>query len=109
MYATTWRRSRESPDGLASLASQACILTGPSAGSYICPVEVIIRGYDPRDAAGLADVFFRSVRQVALSDYTAAQVKAWAPEPRTAEWAQGETSDGRLVLVAADADDRPVA
>jgi putative acetyltransferase len=72
-------------------------------------VEVTIRAYDPRDAAGLADVFFRSVRQVALSDYTAAQVRAWAPEPRTAEWAHGEASDGRLVLVAADEDDRPVA
>jgi putative acetyltransferase len=44
-------------------------------------VEVIIRVYDPRDAADLADVFFRSVRQVALSDYTADQVWAWAPEP----------------------------
>ena len=51
----------------------------PSAGSYICRVEVTIRAYDPRDAADLADVFFRSVRQVALSDYTAAQVRAWAP------------------------------
>jgi len=78
-------------------------------GSYICRVEVAIRAYDPRDAADLADVFFRSVRQVALSDYTAAQVRAWAPEPRTAEWAHGEASDGRLVLVAANADDRPVA
>ena len=72
-------------------------------------MEVAIRAYDPRDAADLADVFFRSVRQVALSDYTAAQVRAWAPEPRTAEWAHGEASDGRLVLVAANADDRPVA
>jgi hypothetical protein len=36
-------------------------------------MEVTIRPYDPRDAAGLADVFFRSVRQVALSDYTAAR------------------------------------
>jgi putative acetyltransferase len=72
-------------------------------------MDVTIRAYDPRDAAGLADVFFRSVRQVALSDYTAAQVRAWAPEPRTAEWAHGQASDGRLVLVAADADDRPVA
>jgi putative acetyltransferase len=80
-----------------------------SHGSYICRVEVTIRAYDPRDAADLADVFFRSVRQVALSDYTAAQVRAWAPEPRTAEWAHGEASDGRLVLVAANADDRPVA
>jgi putative acetyltransferase len=72
-------------------------------------VEVTIRGYSPRDAAGLADVFFRSVRQVALSDYTAAQVQAWGPGPRTAEWAHAEASDGRLVLVAADADDCPVA
>ena len=72
-------------------------------------MEVIIRGYSPRDAAGLADVFFRSVRQVALSDYSAAQVQAWAPEPRTAEWAHAEASDGRLVLVAADENDRPVA
>ena len=72
-------------------------------------MEVTIRVYDPRDAADLADIFFRSVRQVALSDYTAAQVRAWAPEPRTAEWAHGEASDGRLVLVAANADDRPVA
>ncbi len=72
-------------------------------------MEVTIRAYDPRDAADLADVFFRSVRQVALSDYTAAQVRAWAPEPRTAKWAHGEASDGRLVLVAANADDRPVA
>jgi hypothetical protein len=70
-------------------------------------VEVTIRAYDPRDAADLADVFFRSVRQVALSDYTAAQVRAWAPEPRTAEWANGEASDGRLVLVAANEDDPP--
>jgi putative acetyltransferase len=81
----------------------------PSAGSYSCRVEVTIRAYAPRDAADLADVFFRSVRQVALSAYTAAQVKAWAPEPRTAEWAHGEAIDGRLVLVAANADDRPVA
>ena len=76
---------------------------------YSCRVEVTIRVYDPRDAADLADVFFRSVRQVALSDYTAAQVKAWAPEPRTAEWAHVEASDGRLVLVAVKEGDRPVA
>jgi putative acetyltransferase len=84
--------------------------TSPAASSsYICRVDVTIRAYEPRDAAGLAGVFFRSVRQVALSAYTPAQVKAWAPEPRTAEWAHGEASDGRLVLVAADAGDRPVA
>jgi len=43
--------------------------SGPfSAGGYSCRVEVTIRVYDPRDAADLANVFFRSVRQVALSD-----------------------------------------
>jgi putative acetyltransferase len=72
-------------------------------------VDVTIRAYEPRDAADLADVFFRSVRQVAISAYTAIQVRAWAPEPRTAEWAHREVSDGRLVLVAANAEDRPVA
>ena len=43
-------------------------------------VEVIIRTYERRDAAGcLADVFYRSVREVALSDYTPEQVRAWVP------------------------------
>lgn len=72
-------------------------------------MEVTIRAYDPRHAAALADVFFRSVRQVALAHYTPAQVRAWVPEPRTAEWAHEEASDGRLVLVAANKNDRPVA
>jgi hypothetical protein len=30
-------------------------------------VEVTIRTYERRDAAGVADVFYRSVREVALS------------------------------------------
>ncbi|HEY6314410.1 MAG TPA: GNAT family N-acetyltransferase [Streptosporangiaceae bacterium] len=73
-------------------------------------MEVIIRAYEQRDAADLADVFFRSVRQVAISDYTPAQVRAWAPERRTPgqsphQWA----SDGRLVLLATDENDRAVA
>ena len=49
-------------------------------------MEVTIRAHEQRDAADLAEVFFRSVRQVAISDYTPAQVSAWAPERRTAEW-----------------------
>jgi hypothetical protein len=40
-------------------------------------VEVTIRNYERRDAAAVADVFYRSVRQVVLSDYTAEQVKTW--------------------------------
>jgi putative acetyltransferase len=77
--------------------------------TYIRTVKVIIRDYDRGDAADLADVFFRSVRQVALSDYTAAQVAAWAPERRTAEQMHETASDGRLTLIAADERDRAVA
>jgi hypothetical protein len=57
------------------------------AGSYSDRVDITSRAYEPRDAADLADVFFRSARQVALAEYTEAQVRAWVPEPTTAEWA----------------------
>jgi putative acetyltransferase len=72
-------------------------------------VEVTIRAYEQRDAVGLADVFFRSVRQVAISDYTPAQVRAWAPERRTPEQSHQWASDGRLVLLATGENDRAVA
>lgn len=73
-------------------------------------MEITIRGYQPRDAVALAEVFYRSVREVAIAAYSAEQVQAWAPEERRAAgsirtWAD----DGRLVLVAADEHDHPVA
>jgi putative acetyltransferase len=72
-------------------------------------VEFTIRVYEQRDAADLADVFFRSVRQVAISDYTPAQVSAWAPERRTPEQSHQWAGDGRLVLLATGENDRAVA
>jgi len=72
-----------------------------STGS-VRPVEVTIRAYERRDAAGVADVFYRSVREVALSDYTAEQVQAWVPGRWDAEQEHRRCGDGRLVLVAAD-------
>jgi putative acetyltransferase len=72
-------------------------------------VQVTIRAYEPRDAAGVADVFYRSVREVAPSDYTADQVQAWAPRPVNAERERHRSGDGRLVLVAADQQGRAVA
>ena len=57
----------------------------------------------------MADVFYRSVREVALSDYTGQQVQAWVPE----RWDEGQehrrSGDGRLVLVAADESGHVVA
>jgi putative acetyltransferase len=63
-------------------------------------VEITIRSYERRDAADVADVFYRSVREVALSDYTAEQVKAWVPGRWDAEREHQRSGDGRLVLVA---------
>lgn len=72
-------------------------------------VDVTIRAYQRRDAADVADVFYRSVREVALSDYTAEQVRAWVP----ARWGAGQehrrSGDGRLVLVAEDESGHVVA
>jgi putative acetyltransferase len=65
-------------------------------------VAVTIRTYQRDDAAGVADVFYRSVREVALSDYTAEQVRAWVPGRWEAEQEHRRSGDGRLVLVAAD-------
>lgn len=64
-------------------------------------VEITIRTYEPGDAAGVADVFYRSVREVALSDYTAEQVKAWVPGRWDAQQEHRRSGDGRLVMVAA--------
>jgi putative acetyltransferase len=72
-------------------------------------VRVTIRAYDERDAGGTADVFYRSVREVALSDYTVAQANAWAPSRLDPVRAHQRSSDGRLVLVAADEDHHVVA
>ena len=72
-------------------------------------MKVTIRAYEMRDAAGVADVFYRSVREVALSDYTPEQVKAWAPGRLDVERTHQRSSDGRLTLVAADEQDQVVA
>jgi putative acetyltransferase len=79
-----------------------------STGS-VRPVEVTIRAYERRDAADVADVFYRSVREVALSDYTAEQVTAWVPGRWDAEQEHRRSGDGRLVLVAADESGHVVA
>jgi putative acetyltransferase len=64
-------------------------------------VEVAIRSYRSDDAAALAEVMFRSVREAATADYTAEQVNAWLPARPTPEAADRRARDGRRVLVAA--------
>ncbi len=57
----------------------------------------------------MAEVYFRSVREVAVSDYALDQVLAWAPERPAPGFFEEYASDGRLVLVAVDTTDRVVA
>jgi putative acetyltransferase len=61
-----------------------------------------VRPYREADAAALAEVFFRSVRQAALADYSPAQVRAWLQERPDPERMAARAADGRLVLVAED-------
>jgi putative acetyltransferase len=68
-----------------------------------------IRFYEPRDAAFLGAVFFEAVRTAGLRDYSQAQVEAWAPvmpEPASLE---AQAKDGRLILVAVNEVDEPIA
>lgn len=53
-------------------------------------------------------MFYRSVREAALADYTPAQVEAWLPARPDASLMARRAGDGRLVLVAAYDDDRVV-
>lgn len=49
-----------------------------AARSYAA-TGIIVRRYEPQDAAATREVFFAAVRHTALSHYTLAQVQAWAP------------------------------
>ncbi|PYE35150.1 GNAT family acetyltransferase [Idiomarina fontislapidosi] len=41
--------------------------------------DIKIRSYKPTDAAALRDIFFCTVRNINIRDYSQAQVEAWAP------------------------------
>lgn len=77
--------------------------SAPAAG------DVRLRPGRPGDAQDLAGVFFASVREAALADYSIEQVQAWAPERPDDSWFADRMNDGRLLLVAVDADDHVVA
>ncbi|WP_042699365.1 GNAT family N-acetyltransferase [Azospirillum sp. B506] len=68
-----------------------------------------IRDYQPSDALLLAALYARSVRGIGPRFYTAEQVEAWAAQAPTVERVRQAYGDGRVALVAVDADDRPVA
>ena len=60
-----------------------------------------VRPYRDDDAAALAEVMWRSVREAALADYRDDQVAAWLPAPPSPA-AMGAWAAGRSVVVAVD-------
>jgi putative acetyltransferase len=68
-----------------------------------------IRVYEPADAEGLSAVFQEAVRRTGRCAYSEEQVMAWAAAgPDPAEY-DGRAADGRVLLVAVDEQNRPIA
>jgi putative acetyltransferase len=68
-----------------------------------------VRRYRPADAAAIAAIYVESVTGLGHRGYSPAQVAAWAGNARDAEEVALWAGDGRIVLVATDGHDRPVA
>jgi putative acetyltransferase len=68
-----------------------------------------IRPFRPDDAPTLGRIFHTAVREVGGQHYTAEQVAAWSPGPPPADWYLARTLDGRVLLVAVNDGDEPLA
>jgi putative acetyltransferase len=68
-----------------------------------------IRPYEPKDAALLGPIFFDAVRKAGMRYYSQAQVDAWAPAIPDSAWFEANAKDGRVILVAIDEVDEPIA
>jgi putative acetyltransferase len=67
-----------------------------------------IRRYRPEDAALVAELFHLSVRVLGARRYSAEQTAAWSPVQPAPETVDARACDGRVVLVATDADGKIV-
>ena len=68
-----------------------------------------VRSFRPEDAAFLARIFHAAVHRIGGLHYSAEQVAAWAPALPSPESFLRRGGDGRLLLVAVDHLDRPLA
>jgi putative acetyltransferase len=68
-----------------------------------------IRPFRPGDAPELARIFHAAVHRIAARHYSAEQLKAWAPAVPDPKRFVERGGDGRILLVAADDGDRPLA
>ena len=70
---------------------------------------VRVRPYRPDDAPALAALFHAAVHGIAGNHYSQAQVNAWSPAVPDPERFRRRGADGRLLLVAVDSADAPLA
>ena len=68
-----------------------------------------VRPFQESDAPVLARIFFTAVREIAGAHYTHEQILAWAPEPPSPERFSEKANDGRILLVAVDENEVPIA
>src|SRR5687768_6431038 len=68
-----------------------------------------IRSFRSADAPALARIFHAAVHQVGGLHYSLEQLNAWAPAVPNAERFLEQGADGRILLVAADDSDQPLA
>jgi putative acetyltransferase len=69
--------------------------------------KMIIRRFENRDAAALAEIFHKSVHVVGRRDYSDAQVAVRSPAIQTPEEFSARMEDGRTLLVATTAAGTP--
>ena len=70
---------------------------------------MIVRPFEQRDAPALAQIYFRAIHEIARAYYSQEQVDAWPPTVPAAERFAARGSDGRILLVAVDETDQPLA
>ena len=68
-----------------------------------------IRSFRSADAPALARIYHAAVHQIGGLRYSPEQVKAWAPAVPDPERFRERSADGRILLVAADEADEPLA
>jgi putative acetyltransferase len=68
-----------------------------------------IRPFRSPDAQSLARIFFAAIHEIARHHYSEEQVNAWAPVIPNPERFIQRGTDGRLLLVAVDDSDEPIA
>ncbi len=68
---------------------------------------MLVRPYKPSDATALAQIFYESVHGLGPSDYSSAQIAAWAPTIPNASNIHDRASRSLVTLVTVSNDDVP--